>query len=251
MTSEMKTAIPFLLFSIKFSNEKLMTQKKYHWTVVSQLDGILLVLTVVMISQGARIRKKEGYVIPTILFVKIGIAKIFCYNNKMFGSINKTFGCCGKIFGCSNKNFICCPYSNFVAVTKPFFPWSEGEKRQGALCNKRTREKGFGEMRPSVRENCSKGWVEVADQKVRKRMFSSTLYIEMTYFPLRKFPEGIWKIHGTRVLSLINTLSRLFLAAGTKQSPLTDGRTTSLVSYIPRPTHSPWLAEPFAGFPHP
>ena len=53
-------------------------------------------------------RKKKGFVIATKSFVKIGITKIFCYNNKMFGSINKTFGCCGKIFGCSNKNFICC-----------------------------------------------------------------------------------------------------------------------------------------------
>jgi len=52
---------------------------------------------------------KQGFVIPTKSFVKIGIIKIFCYNNKMFGSINNTFGCCGKIFGCSNKNFICCP----------------------------------------------------------------------------------------------------------------------------------------------
>jgi len=47
--------------------------------------------------------RKKGFVISTKLFDKIGITKIFCYNNKMFGSINKTFGCCGKIFGCSNK----------------------------------------------------------------------------------------------------------------------------------------------------
>jgi len=39
----------------------------------------------------------------------------------MFGSINKTFGCCGNIFGCSNKILFVVP--NFVAVTKPFFPW--------------------------------------------------------------------------------------------------------------------------------
>ena len=43
--------------------------------------------------------EKKGFVIPTKSFVKIGIAKIFCYNNKMFSSINKTFGCCSKIFG--------------------------------------------------------------------------------------------------------------------------------------------------------
>jgi len=56
---------------------------------------------------------------PTKSFVKIGIAKIICYNNKMFSLINKTFGCYSKIFGCSNKNLFVVPY--FVAVTKPFF----------------------------------------------------------------------------------------------------------------------------------
>jgi len=59
-------------------------------------------------------------VIPTKSFVKIGITKIFCYNNKIFGSINKTLGCCSKIFGFSNKKKIFVP--NFVAATKPFFP---------------------------------------------------------------------------------------------------------------------------------
>jgi len=48
-----------------------------------------------------------GFVIPTKSFVKIGITKIFCYNNKMLSSINKTFGCCSQTFGCSNKKFIC------------------------------------------------------------------------------------------------------------------------------------------------
>jgi len=51
------------------------------------------------------------------LLNKIGITKIFCYNNKMFGSINKTFGCCG--FVAVTKNLFVVP--NFVAVTKPFF----------------------------------------------------------------------------------------------------------------------------------
>ena len=45
----------------------------------------------------------KGFVIPTKALVKMGITKIFCYNNKMFSSINKPFGCCSKIFGCSNK----------------------------------------------------------------------------------------------------------------------------------------------------
>ena len=51
----------------------------------------------------------KGFVIPTKSFVKIGVAKIFCHNNKMFSSINKTFGYCSKIFGCSSKKNICCP----------------------------------------------------------------------------------------------------------------------------------------------
>jgi len=62
----------------------------------------------------------KGFVIPTKSFVKIGIIKIFCYNNKIFSSSNKTFGCCSKVFGCSNKKLFVVP--NFVAVTKPFFP---------------------------------------------------------------------------------------------------------------------------------
>ena len=61
----------------------------------------------------------KGFVIPTKSFVKIGITKIFCCSNKMFGSINKTFDCCGKIFNCSNKNFICC--SQFSCRNKTIF----------------------------------------------------------------------------------------------------------------------------------
>jgi len=61
----------------------------------------------------------KGFFIPTKSLVKIEIAKIFWYNNKMFSSINKTFGCCNKIFGCSNKKKIVFP--NFVAVTEPIF----------------------------------------------------------------------------------------------------------------------------------
>jgi len=38
--------------------------------------------------------RKKSFVIPTKSFFKIGITKIFCYNNKMFSSINKTFSCC-------------------------------------------------------------------------------------------------------------------------------------------------------------
>jgi len=66
----------------------------------------------------------KGFVIPTKSFVKIGITKIFCYDNKMFSPINKTFGCCSKIFGCRNKEVFVVP--NFVAITKPFFSVWDG-----------------------------------------------------------------------------------------------------------------------------
>jgi len=69
-------------------------------------------------SLGRRLHGIKGFVKPTKSFVKIGITKVFCYNNKMFSSINKTFGCCSKIFGCSNKKIFVGP--NLVAVTKPF-----------------------------------------------------------------------------------------------------------------------------------
>jgi len=60
----------------------------------------------------------KGFVIRTKSFVKIGIAKIFRYNNKMFSSIKKTFSCCSKIFGCSNKKVF---VPKIVPVAKPFF----------------------------------------------------------------------------------------------------------------------------------
>jgi len=52
----------------------------------------------------------------------------------MFSSVNKTFGCCSKIFGCSYKNLFVVP--NFVAVTKPFFPWRTSDLVQFHLRKK-------------------------------------------------------------------------------------------------------------------
>jgi len=57
----------------------------------------------------------KRFVIPTKPFVKIGITKIFSYNNKIFSSVNKSFGC-------GNKKILVVP--NFVAITKLFFPWT-------------------------------------------------------------------------------------------------------------------------------
>jgi len=70
-------------------------------------------------GKGLTLHGIKGFVKPTKSFVKIGITKIFCYNNKMFSSIKKTFGCCSKIFGCSNKNVICCP--EFCCRNKTIF----------------------------------------------------------------------------------------------------------------------------------
>ena len=71
-------------------------------------------------------RGKKGFVIPTKSFVKIGIGKTFCYNNKMFSSINKTFGCCSKSFGWSNKKFICC--ASFCCRNKTIYFRDSGER---------------------------------------------------------------------------------------------------------------------------
>ena len=64
--------------------------------------------------------REKGFVIPTNLFVKIRITKIFCYNNRMFGSINKRLVAAAKFFVAATKILFVVP--NFVAVAKPFFP---------------------------------------------------------------------------------------------------------------------------------
>jgi len=63
------------------------------------------------VSTEKHIARNQGYFIPTKSFVKIGITKIFCYNNKMFLS--------SKRLVAATKNIFVVP--NFVAVTKPFF----------------------------------------------------------------------------------------------------------------------------------
>jgi len=57
----------------------------------------------------------EGFIIPTKSFVKIGIIKIFCYNNKMLSSINKMLSsiyqslvAAAKFLVAATK-IICCP----------------------------------------------------------------------------------------------------------------------------------------------
>jgi len=51
----------------------------------------------------------KGFVTPTKSFVKIGIAKIFCYNNKIFSSINKTLVAAAKLLVAATKKNICWP----------------------------------------------------------------------------------------------------------------------------------------------
>jgi len=61
---------------------------------------------------------------PTKSFVKKGITKIFCYNNKMFSCINKTLWLLQQNFWLQlQKKIFVVP--NLVAVTKPFFSVSE------------------------------------------------------------------------------------------------------------------------------
>jgi len=62
----------------------------------------------------------KGFVIPTTSFVKLGITKIFCYNNKIFSSVKKTrLVAAAKFLVAATKNLPVVP--NFIAVTKPFF----------------------------------------------------------------------------------------------------------------------------------
>jgi len=70
----------------------------------------------------------KGFVIPTKSFVKIGIAKKNCYNNKMFISINKSLVAAAKFLVAATKNSFVVPY--FVAVTKAFFPCAVTSQRQ-------------------------------------------------------------------------------------------------------------------------
>jgi len=65
------------------------------------------------------IHGKKGFVIPAKSFVKIGITKIFCHNNKMFSSTKRS-AAAAKFLVQPTKNSFFVP--NFVAVTKPFFP---------------------------------------------------------------------------------------------------------------------------------
>jgi len=68
----------------------------------------------------------KGFVIPTKSFVRIGVTKILCYNNKMFSSINKRLVAAANFFVAA-ANFLVAATKNlfvvhnFVAVTKPFF----------------------------------------------------------------------------------------------------------------------------------
>jgi len=65
------------------------------------------------------VHAKKDFFIPAKSFVKIGITKIFCYNNKMFISINNSLVAAAKFLVEATKNSFVVP--NFFAVTKPFF----------------------------------------------------------------------------------------------------------------------------------
>jgi len=54
---------------------------------------------------------KGGLVIPTKSFVKIGITKLFCYNNKKFSSIKKRLVAAAKFLIEATKNSFVVPNS--------------------------------------------------------------------------------------------------------------------------------------------
>jgi len=61
----------------------------------------------------------KDFVIPTKSLVKIWIAKIFCYNNKILALSTKRLVAAAKFLVAATKNIFVVP--DFVAVTKPFF----------------------------------------------------------------------------------------------------------------------------------
>ena len=72
---------------------------------------------------------KKSFVIPTKSCVKIGITKIFYYNNKMIDPSTKRWVAAAKFLVAATKILFVVP--NFVAGTKPFF--SVCEPLHGAI----------------------------------------------------------------------------------------------------------------------
>jgi len=70
-------------------------------------------------TKHGNVHGQKSFVMLTKSFVKVEIAKTFCYNNKMFSSINKTFRSSSKILVAATK--ILFLVRNFVVVPKPFF----------------------------------------------------------------------------------------------------------------------------------
>ena len=64
----------------------------------------------------------------TISFVKIGIAKIFCYKKYLVLSTKRLVAAAKFFVAASKKKIV---VLNFVAVTKPFFPCNHAEASSG------------------------------------------------------------------------------------------------------------------------
>ena len=85
---------------------------------------LLLQVSVIQDQTRADIWKKsgkKGFVILTKSFVKIGIAKTFCYNKKCLVLSTKHLVAAAKFLVAAIKILSVVP--KFVAVTKPFFQW--------------------------------------------------------------------------------------------------------------------------------
>jgi len=124
----------------------------------------------------------KGFVIPTKSFVKIGIPKIFCYNNKMFSSINKTFGCCSKNFGCSDKKNICSP--QFCCRYKTiFFPVvrviGAGQSKKRIDCLKSAKKRDNYVVCSGILTTCTKGPDQALIRNVRKPGHICSVWIRL------------------------------------------------------------------------
>ena len=72
-----------------------------------------------MFKRKGSVHGKKGFVILTKSFVKIGITKTFCYNNKVLSSVNKSLVAAANFLAAATKILSVVP--NYVAVRKPFF----------------------------------------------------------------------------------------------------------------------------------
>jgi len=94
---------------------------KFRCLVTPQSFVLLSIIRSYFRNLNKKAHGKQGFVILTKSFVKIGITRTFCYNHKMFIVLStKRLVASAKVLVAATKILSVVP--NFVAVTKPFFP---------------------------------------------------------------------------------------------------------------------------------